>query len=226
MSIGISGLIGKGGGAVANVDKTLQIWGLSHLVGETVSVFLDGQDGGDYTVAADGSITMSIDSVSYTVTAATLVASDGDYGESTTPILVHNGSATPVWTSVGVVVGQPFVSQGQRLRPATAADGASQQGPILGMTRRTDRFAVLVQDAIVMRFGTSLTPTPTGNMIQAIFVQADDITPILAGNMFSGVYWSDTYDGYGLDGGLCWQVDRPWPATVCAVSQFLTAMER
>lgn len=223
--LGINGLIAKGGGAVAGVDKTLQIWGLSHLVGKTVSAFVDGDDTGDFTVAADGSITISIASIDHDVTAASLIASSADWGESTTPCLVANGGGS-IWTNVGIVVGQPFVSQGQRLRPATAADVGSQTGPALGMPRRTQEIAVLVQDAVAVKFGTALTPSPSGDMAQAVFKQADDMTEIAAGTMFSGVYLTTLGDDYTYNSQLCWQIDRPWPCSILAVTQFLKAEER
>jgi len=223
--IGISGLIGVGTTNVGGVDTKLQIWGLYHLVGLTVSAFIDGQDAGDYTVAADGSITINTPGTGYNITPATLIASNGDYGESTTPLSVNAGAGA-VATSVGIVIGQPFVSQGQRLRPATAADVGAQTGPALGMTRRTHQFAVLVQDGVIVKFGTSLTPTPNGNMDQATFKQADQTTDIAAGAMFSGVYWSPAEDSYSYESALCWQIDRPWPCTIVATSQFLHGMER
>ena len=54
--LGITGLIAKGINPSANISQDLQIWGLSHLVAKSVSVFINGEDVGDLTVAADGSL--------------------------------------------------------------------------------------------------------------------------------------------------------------------------
>ncbi len=223
--LGITGLLAKGINASGNVSQDLQVWGLSHLIGKTVSAFVNGEDVGDLTVAADGSVTIDISSSSHSVTAATIVSNDDDYGESTTAVTIQNGS-TAVLVYAAIVIGLPFVSQGQRLRAATREDVRSDAGAALGMTRRTHMAAVLIQDAVVMRFGTLLTPTPTGNMFPADFKQADDATDIASGTMFSGVYVTPLEDGYTFDGALCWQIDRPWPCTILAVSQFLKAEER
>lgn len=222
--LGITGLIAKGINASGSVSQDLQIWGLSHLIGKTVSAFVDGSDTGDFTVAADGSITVDISSSDHPVTAATLVASDDDWGESTTPCYVQNGS-TAVWTNVGIVVGQPYVSQGQRLRPVLDADLASRIGGGIGFTIRTHHYAILFQDAVIVKVGTVLLPSPDGNMEEARFPGSDEVTLHMQPySMFSGVHDSFSIDdSYSSDSQLCWQVDRPWPCTVCAVTQFLVA---
>jgi hypothetical protein len=231
MTIRIGGLIAAGTTTVGGESTVLQIWGLWHLVGLTVSVYVDGQDTGDYTVAADGSVSINITvagDAGYNITAATLVADDGGnvsaYGESTTPITITHSSASSV-IYIAIVVGQPFVAQGQRLRAATQDNIKGAKGAALGRRRRSSQFAVLVQDGVIVSFGTTLLPSPGGNMIQAVFPTADGITPIAASTQFSGVYWNTLNDDYTFDGGLCWQIDRPWTCTICAVSQFMVTEE-
>jgi hypothetical protein len=223
--LGVTGLIAKGINPTANVSQDLQVWGLSHLVAATVSGFVNGEDIGDVTVAADGSVTIDISSTSHAVTAATIVTGDGDWGESTTPVYIQNGS-TAVWVDAAIVIGSPIVAQGQRLRPATADDVGSRTGPALGMTRRSQRAAVLVENAVIVKFGTLLDPSPSGNMDQAIFPGADGVTPATQPYaMFSGVHLVLLEEGYSYDSQFCWQIDRPWPCTVLAISQFLHAEE-
>jgi hypothetical protein len=221
------GMIGKGGGAVANVDKNLQIWGLYHLIGQTVSVFLLGLDLGDFTVATDGSITVSLvttGSQTAAWSAAQLIAADGDYGESTTPISVKNGGAA-VQVSVPIVVGSPFVSQGQRLRAIAPDDTKTQSGPALGLGRRGNQFAVLIQNTVRASFGTSLTPSPEGAMLPTTFTDAGG-TPIAAGAAFSGVYWDTLTDDYSFDSMFCWQINRPYPCTIVSTTSFIEIEER
>src|SRR5688572_8685239 len=126
--LGVTGLIAKGINPTANVSQDLQVWGLSHLVAATVSGFVNGEDIGDVTVAADGSVTIDISSSSHAVTAATIVTGDGEWGESTTPVYIQNGS-TAAWVHAAIVLGSPTLAQGPPL-PAPAADEAgSDTGP-------------------------------------------------------------------------------------------------
>ncbi len=220
------GLIGKGKSAVANVDQDLQIWGLYHLIGGTVSVNILGLDIGDFTVATDGSITVSlVVTVGQTTawSAAQLIAADGDYGEGTVPISVKNGGAA-VQVSVPMCIGQPYISQGQRLRALAADDTRTPTGPALGMTRRGHQFAVLLQNAVQVNFGTTLSP-PGGDMKAAAFTDAGG-TPITEGTTFSGVYWDTLNDDYTMDSMFCWEIERPYPCTVCAAAVFLETEER
>lgn len=222
------GLIGKGGGAIANVDQNLQIWGLYHLIGSTVSVFVLGLDLGDFTVATDGSVTISlVDTVSQTAswTAAELIAADlSTYGESSVPISVKNGGAA-VQVTVPIVIGVPYVAQGQRLRAITQDDSKGQQGAALGGTRRTHMFSALLQNTLGVRFGTLLTPSPYGSMLAATFTD-DAGTALADGVAYSGVYWDTLTDDYTFDSMFCWQSDRPYPCTVVSTSSFVEIEER
>jgi hypothetical protein len=221
------GLIGKGLNAIANVDQDMQIWGLYHLIGSTVSVAILGLDLGDFTVATDGSVTVSlVDTVTQTASwsAAELIAANGDYGEATTPISVKNGGAA-VQVSVSIVIGVAYVSQGQRLRAAAADDTKTPTGPALGMTRRAHRFAALFQNVVSVRVGSSLTPTPAGDMLQVIFTDAAG-GALADGVPFSGVYESPVVDDYSFDGMFSWQIERPYPCTICSATSFIETEER
>lgn len=221
------GLIGKGGGAIANVDQNLQIWGLYHLIGTTVSVKLLGLDLGDFVVATDGSVTVSlVDTVNQTAswTAAELIAASADYGENTVPISVKNGGAA-VQVNTDAVIGPPFVSQGQRLRASAADDTKTPTGPALGMTRRAHRFSMLFQNAVAVKVGSLLTPTPSGDMVAITFTDAAG-TALADGTAYSGVWESTVVDDYSFDGMLCWQIDRPYPCTVVAATSFIETEER
>jgi hypothetical protein len=223
----IGGLIGKGGNAIASVDQTLTIWGLYHLTGETVAVNLGALDLGDFVVAADGSVTVSlVVTVNQTAawSAAELIAMNDQYGEGTMLIQVNPGTGA-VFVNVPCVVGQAYVSQGQRLRLTTMQDAKTRTGPALGMIRRVHEYAALLENTVEISFGTSLTPTPAGNMdpwdqIDPATGSAIDVT---AG--YSGVITGHPNDAPGYDGMLCWQIVRPYPATVCSVTSFLETAE-
>ncbi len=210
------GLIGKGKNPVAVVDQDLQIWGLYHLIGSTVQVAILGLDLGDFVVATDGSVTVSlVDTVSQTASwsAAELIAADG-----------ANGGAA-VQTSVSIVAGVAYVSQGQRLRAAAAADSKTPTGESLGMTRRADQYAVLFQNTVALRVGTMLTPTPLGNMVMTTFRDAGG-TPLADGVAFSGVYQDSLVNDYSFDSMFCWQIDRPYPCTIVSATSFIETDER
>jgi len=223
----LGGLIGKGGGAIANVDQNLQIWGLYHLIGQTASVAILGLDLGDFTVATDGSVTVSlVASVSQTSawSAAQLIAADSSsYGENATPISVKNGGAA-VQVTVPIVAGSPYVSQGQRLRPVTQDDGKAQTGAILGNIRVGYQYAVFMQNALVVQFGTVLTPSPSGNMEQVVFKDSAGVD-LAAGVAFSGIFWGPLTDTMGYDSMFCWQNVRPYPCTIVSSTMFLTQAE-
>ncbi len=228
VSLVVGGLIGKGGDAVASVDKSLTIWGLYHLVGVTVSVCLGALDLGDFVVDADGSVTVSLvvtTGQSAAWSAAQLVAMAGDYGENTTLIQVNPGTGA-VFVNVPCVIGQAYVSQGQRLRLATLQDAKTQTGPPLGMTRRTHMWSALLQNTALISFGTSLTPSPLGNMYQWDTINPDTGVALGGGQAYSGVAFGVLEDGYSFDSQFCWQVNRPYPATVCAISSFVQTHER
>ncbi len=226
----IGGLIGNGGTHVGSADTTLQIWGLSHLVGITVSVCLGALDLGDFVVAVDGSVTVSlIVTVSQTAawSAAQLIAMDSAnaYGESTMLIQVDGGSGS-VFVNVPCVVGQAYVSQGQRLRLSTLQDAKTTTGNALGMNRRTHMYSALVQNVVQVTFGTSLTPSPLGNMKAWNTVDPKTGVALAGGVAFSGVIWGTIGDGYTFDSMLCWQINRPYPATIVAASSFMQTNER
>ena len=232
-AIVIGGLIGKGGTNVGGVDTTLQIWGLSHLTGDTVSVCLGALDLGDFTVAADGSVTVSLlvtGSQTAAWSAAQLVAMDSStaYGENTMLIEIQPDTPTgEIFVNVPCVIGSPFVSQGQRLRLASQKDAKTATGDALGMTRRTHWFSALLQNVVQIQFGTSLTPSPLGNMDQW-----DTTDPVTGALLAGGVAYSGVIslpcpgDGYSFDSMLCWQIDRPYPATVVSAISFLQTQER
>ncbi len=230
-NIVVGGLIGKGGTTVSGIDTTLQIWGLFHLTGKLVSVFLGGLDLGDFTVAADGSVTVSLLATAgqpNAWSAAQLVAmdaGDGGYGESTTLVQLQAGAGA-VFINIPCVIGLPYITQGQRLRLSTFQDAKTQTGPVLGESRRTHMWSALLQNTVQISFGTSLTPAPTGNMNEWDQLNPDTGVALAAGEQFSGVAWGTLDDGYSFDSELCWQVLRPYPATVCSVNQFVQVQER
>lgn len=243
----LAGLIGKGSNTVGGIDTTITIWGLWYFnsatgLGTTVSVQIIGQDCGDFTVAADGSVTVPLFGTTFAgvagvVTMANLLATDGLYNiEQNCPISILNGGPR-LLINVPVVIGRVYVSQGQRVRAVNAADLQTEAGPALGLQRRTDTFSALVQDAVVVQFGTSFFPRPLGNMLsQPLFPGGVDpnsgsLAPAVG---YSGIIRQTlTAGGYDFVNGpsdyddmFCWQVDRPWPFVINSVTCFLESEKK
>jgi hypothetical protein len=222
------GLIGKGGTNVSGVDTTLTIWGLFHLTNDIVSVCLGALDLGDFTVAADGSVTVSLLATAgqpNAWSAIQLLNMNADYGESTTLIQVNSGAGA-TFANVPCVVGSAYTTQGQRLRLITVQDAKTPTGPVLATVRRSQMWGALLQNAIQISFGTSFTPGTVGNMDPWDTIDPVTGDALVAGVAYSGVVTGILEDGHSYDSMLCWQVNRPYPATVVSISSFLQTHER
>jgi hypothetical protein len=241
MTIGTSvgGMVAEGTGALDGNgnDTVVQIWGLWHFnattnLGTTVSVQMLGQDCGDFTVASDGSVKVPLQGTTFAgstgvVKLTDIVTYSGVYDiQQSTPLHLTIANVS-TFLNIPIVIGRAFVSQGQRLRAATAEDIRSPTGPALGKVRRTHQFAALVVDAVKVQFGTSLTPTPLGNMDYAVMqLQGDQGGTLGVGQTYTGVYRGTVEAPGDFDDMFCWQVDRPWPFTITAVSSFLVSEDR
>lgn len=200
-------------------DTQIVFYGFWHLTGSTVRVSILGLDMGTYVVSATGTVTMPYASdAGGLVTPAYLVANSNALTgvEQNLTFNVTTASAT-VSVTVPAVIGLDYTTQGQVLRPDVASDIHSPLGPGLGKTRRGHEMAAFVQDAIAIKFGTDFT---SATQIAARFttngsaLRAED-------SPYTGVYWDLLNDGYGFDGMLSWQVNRPYPCTIVSVSTFL-----
>lgn len=190
----------------------LTINGLWHLNGQTVQVFAAGVDCGqgeinttpvDFLVA-NGSITVP-------------------YGDS-----ISAGPGGGLFTSTlaaaaiaagQLVVGCTYNSDGQIVRPALPAESGARQGPALGKTRRTHKYAIQVVKAAGLSIGTTfakLYPIP--------FKDAAGVRPAVNA-AFSGVYKDTLTDDYSLDSMLAWRTSRPFPTTIAALAGMLQTQD-
>lgn len=204
-------------------DTDLTFNGFWHLAGETVTAVIAGLDCGDFTVAADGSIVVPLQSdAGGLLTADYIIAQDGvtPGAEQNMQINISNGSTHDVVT-VPVVIGKTYTSQGQTLRPATEADVKSRTGAALGKIRRGSMLTALLSNAQGVCFGTDFNHLDPAVLSSGT---GDNVMP--QNQMFSGVYRNQTLkDDYGFDSMICWELTRPWPCTVNAVSVFLEAQD-
>jgi hypothetical protein len=202
-------------------DFGLQFYGLWYLIGKTVSAQIAGLDCGDYVVeTVTGSITVPFGSdTGGLMTAAYLATLPVFVGEQAVT-LSYTLNDAPTTVTIPVVIGVPYVTQGQRLRAATAADIKSPVGDALGKVRRSEIATLLLTNTVGIKVGTDF------NHLDAMLLPgADGETALPATSMFSGVVKINLTDDYSYDSMFCWQVDRPWPCTVCASSSFLHAEE-
>ena len=202
-------------------SQNLQLWGFWYMAGQTVSAEICGLDCGDYTVASDGSITVPFGSDTEGLfTLAYLASCNGYVGEAATSVSVTlDRPGFPIGSNtftIPVVVGKAYTSQGQGLRPTTQADMKSQTGEGLGKLRRSETAHFLLSNTIGLSVGTDFSALEA-----MVLPGSDGETALPATSMFSGVARIVITDSYSYDSMICWQVNRPWPCTVCSISASL-----
>lgn len=211
--------------------STITFYGLADYAGKTVTAWIAGLDCGDHVVSATGSITIPYGSdPDGLLTEAYLqgVSNTGGW-LYTAPIDVTIGG---VLTRVNVpcAVGATFTSQGRRLPSLAQEDSRTTTGPALGMTKREHAYTLLVVNTI----GASAVAT-AGLTIGGSFdhqqpvifqVSPEDQTRLSTVQMKTG-WHEDVLDAtYTIEGGIAWQMTRPYPATIAAVSGFGKTEER
>lgn len=212
-SIGLSGV-------GSDTSGNIVFQGLQYLAGKTVSVLCCGYDCGDLVVDKYGQVTVPFNaSTGFTTGYVSGASSQGAYGQSETivALTVSNVLST---LYIPVVIGAAITSQGQLLRPLVVP-GMSQKGPTLGMNRRGYQYAMHVVNAAQISAGTNLS-----TLYAVPLRQADRMTALNIGTSFTGVVWDNLSDDYDFDGMFCWQINRPFAATVVSVNVFCEAEER
>lgn len=207
------------GGTLSATNLVLN--GMWHLTGKIASVVIGGLDCGDFLVAADGTVTVPLqsDPGQLLTTAYLNSVSALTYGDRAVPISPASAAKTAI--VIPAVVGFTFTSDGQVLRPATKDDSGAQQGPAQGKTRRLHQFTVMLNNACQgIKFGTVFS-----KLRPAIF-KSKGGTTLPNNQMFSGIFESTIEDDYSFDGMLCWRISRPLPATVVSVGGFISTQDR
>lgn len=184
--------------------------GLWHLNGETVQVFAGGVDCGDRGTGSTGFTDFVVTNGSCFVPYG-----DGISAGSGRGLFTRNFAAT-----ARIIVGLTYNSDGQMARPIAPADSGARTGPALGKTRRTHRYAALVEGTLNISFGTDFD-----NLNPALFRKANG-NPIDDLTTFSGVHSDTIEDDYSYDSMLCWRISRPWPANLAALEGFIQTQDR
>lgn len=128
--------------------------------------------------------------------------------------------ANAVVTVVPAAIGYTYTTQGQILRAIAAQEAGAANGPALGKTRRSHMAAFLMHGAQGVEVGTVF-----GNTRPAIFRSPGGTTLPLT-TLFSGTYQTTVEDDYSFDSMLCWEVTRPYPATMLAIGPNLHTQDR
>jgi hypothetical protein len=183
--------------------NSLKLYGLYPLAGKTVTVFAGGLDCGDWLVAADGTIAVALQ------------------GATLPNPLLTSAFISSFSGAMPIVVGFTFTSKGQVLRPLQAAESGTRLGPSLGDTRRTNKLAVLLNNTQGISFGTSFTDSIGGTTsmkaLRLVTGGGNGAATLAANSLFSGVAWVPLTDPYSYDSMLCWQITRPFPASITAI---------
>ena len=228
--------------ATVNGVQGVRLLGLQALGGKTVTVFLAGLNCGSYQVANNsifvpfGSDPDGLFTLAWLARISTNPLLDIEGGNFTSPI---NDLPTLMPINLGAlnvpcVVGFPYVSQGQLLRPEEPLQ--QSDGPLLGKTRRTHMVGLNLDQTVTncISIGTALPPPeinaePTTQPVDILYpiILADDgNNPLDHTELFSGVYWTTVEADFNFDNGIAWQCTGPWPATVVSVNTFVQAEDR
>ena len=214
---------------MADTGHYLQIGGLYYLgAGTKVSVAIGGIDCGDYVIDSTYQIYVPFASDADGITTSAYVASLSPYtGEQAATVTYDAGLGGGTYT-IPLVVGPGYTSQAQLSRPISADDLKNPQGPEVGNQRRAHQFAALVNDCISnsIGFGTTFDAPSNVNPVELLSVVSDPGSAVAADTFFSDVIWGALDDQSGFSSQLAWQVDRPSPATVAAVTTFIEDQER
>ncbi len=203
----------------------ITFYGLWGLAGRTVTAWVIGLDCGDYSVSPAGTIQVPFGSdPDGLMTIANIQAVNGegqDWGPLATQIDIYLDADSSIHTyTVPAAVGFTFTSQGQLPRPASEGEIKSSTGSGLAKPRQINQIGALMNGAIGVSFGVSLQ-----ELTPAIFTDSAG-TKLNYASMFSGVHQMPIIPDRGkYDCEICWQISRPYPCTIVAITGFLHTEE-
>jgi len=196
----------------------VRLFGLWQQIGTNVDVFLAGLDCGTYLVGAGGFIDVPYGAANgaLTLRALQLVTANPSSFNNDIAMDIDAGALR-----VPCAVGYTYLSRGQTLRPATAAQTGSATGPGFGKIRRDHKFGMLLASSIGLYVGG------TFDRMRPVQYRTPGGLAYGANQPFDGIFGNqELEDDYSLNGYLCWEVRRPWPTTVQAVGGFLMTQDK
>lgn len=182
-----------------SADRTqITLYGLWGLNGKTVAVWAGGLDVGDVSVT-NGQVTVSF--------------GDGIESLFTADYVDTFSGACPI------ILGFTYTSRGQLVRPVLPAETGARTGVATGKVRREHKVVAHLTNTLGIYFGTTfnrLRPakfrTPGGRKYNALQV-------------FSGIFKDTLDDDASLDGMICWEVRRPYPAIVAQLGAMMATQD-
>jgi hypothetical protein len=180
----------------------LQISGLWYLNGYNCDVFAGGYDLGTYAVA-NGQMNVPL--------TAALQASSGF---SAAVVATFNGT-------MPIAVGFTYTSQGQVVPPDSPEQSGAQLGPALGKLRRVHEFAARLVNTQGISWGTDF-----GRLHAWTFTNIGGTVALPPNQLYTGKIWGEIDGENSRMEALCWQITRPWPATIAALAGKLKTEDR
>jgi hypothetical protein len=181
--------------AYVATGSNVTFYGLWHLNGANVTIVAGGLDLGDYAVS-NGAVVVTFGAAS---------------GLFTSAFVSNYAGAMPC------LAGFTYTSQGQIVRAANQQESGARIGPGFGKFQRTDLIAVMLNNTQGIKFGGSFDKMNNANFTTP---GGTAYTPL---QLFSGLWRQALTDSKspGMDSMVCWQISRPYPATVAAIGGFL-----
>ena len=125
-----------------------------------------------------------------------------------------------IFINVPAAFGLTYTSCGQLLRPDFGPDAGAQLGPAFGKKRRVHWYGVSFVNAQKVSIGTDFV-----NM-HPVKMQTKGGTKIAPPNLFTGIV-SDTIEcDYSFEAQIAWQITRPFPCTVAAMSGYIQTTDK
>jgi hypothetical protein len=128
------------------------------------------------------------------------------------------GGSQPIM--VALAIGYNYISQGQPLRPGDAAEIKSSEGSGLGKIRRVSQIGAMLFNSSTISFGTKFSQLLPATLRTGGGAGGDSV-PVDHATLFTGVYRDTILDEGGFDGAVCWEINRPYPATVISVTGYM-----
>lgn len=199
----------------------LTITGGWQLINRSVAIVIAGLDCGNFIVGSDGTVFVPFGSDPDGLFTPSYLNSVSD-PRSTNPALVTFNitvGADTITVYVPLLIGYPYTSQGRLLRPISEQEVKTPQGPALGKKRRTHRVGALLHSAQGISF------TCDNNTLDPANFTDPGGNTLTKDTLFSGVYRKEIDDNWSFDSMLAWQITRPYPCTIVALSGFIETNE-
>lgn len=212
----------------------LQIYGLHNFDGQDVDVWACGLDLGTFHVASGAGTTFvpfgagQTTAVQNLFTLALVQSFDGLTANFPTTISRASAGSGATAYRFPLAVGHTYTSEFQILRPGTAEEAGSRNGPPFGKTRRAHQGAIQVVNCVTgsIDIGVQDTNRTIASTLRSAAFKTQGNTAYAPTDLFTGIHWYNLDDDYNFDTMLYWRVTRPYPMIVCQIGAFVHTQDR